>query len=635
MRSPSFMLTVLASGLWLCGIGGSGVLGCAGTGQPQSLPAQPADERAEERDAFYARRLLLDARKLRAQGRLESAEHVCARGLALDPDSSGLHQLRGELLEELGRGDEARTYQQRARVLAPPPAPLSQSPADLVSADLVVMLLPPTSRPSLSEEQQDWALDPVTVVLERRLRTRLPDATVQLSHSEDQATHLSVEDGRAWLRDQGARAAVTLRVERAFCGTSIKDGRFSIARLRVASAAPEPQPPARVEVKKVGSDLARSDSCRETAAARALELALENQEIHGPLSTKAVADPHWSAESIRSLFPALDAAIAEELSAGRRLARAGQLDLAIGHFRRALEIDSEDHDARTLLEDTKRSLALSHQISKASEARATRRGLGESADAGPDVRGGGGAADLGSGLTDHQRRVLEERLREEHARRELLLAALEMVETDDQPPTRETIAAMRPAELSDPESRGGRLARDRSEAPIQARALYAPDGSLLARYYFAALASHGGDPGPESLLVREEDTHGTGHADRWVVFDSGVRSEVWELGADDQAEFRMVYASAGNPLERIEIDADGNGLSERIFYYRDGAVRSESRDTSGDGFFDLVEHFDAEGTLVSREEDRSHDGQTDIRTTYENGRIIRREILNAEFAGEL
>ena len=78
----------------------------------------------------------------------------------------------------------------------------------------------------------------------------------------------------------------------------------------------------------------------------------------------------------------------------------------------------------------------------------------------------------------------------------------------------------------------------------------------------------------------------------------------------------------------MEIDQNGDGRIDRLFVYSDGRLREESSDTNGDGAFDRFQHFDESGSLTLREEDVDGDEQIDVRTAYNNGRIVRREILN-------
>ena len=62
--------------------------------------------------------------------------------------------------------------------------------------------------------------------------------------------------------------------------------------------------------------------------------------------------------------------------------------------------------------------------------------------------------------------------------------------------------------------------------------------------------------------------------------------------------------------------------------------RSDFRDTSGDGRFDEIDHFDPDGSLAMRESDVDKDGVIDVRTAYRSGRMVRREIMNPDAVSE-
>ena len=64
-------------------------------------------------------------------------------------------------------------------------------------------------------------------------------------------------------------------------------------------------------------------------------------------------------------------------------------------------------------------------------------------------------------------------------------------------------------------------------------------------------------------------------------------------------------------------------------------LREESWDTDGDGAFDRFQQFDETGSLTMREEDVDGDEEIDVRTAYNKGRIVRREILNADLLSEI
>jgi len=207
-----------------------------------------------------------------------------------------------------------------------------------------------------------------------------------------------------------------------------------------------------------------------------------------------------------------------------------------------------------------------------------------------------------------------------------LLAALAVLGERRSPPSAETLAALRSSRVEDPEATGPRLARARTGDPektVTARVAMAPDGEILTRYYFAE--------GADEPAVREDDADGDGRPDRWVSYDKDTAREVWEAtGGGGPPVLHLVYAPDGTSLELIELDADRDGHPERVFRYNAGHLELELRDSNGDGRVDLLQHFDPAGELRLREQDLDADGVPDVRTTYRDGHLIRREIANPE-----
>jgi hypothetical protein len=113
----------------------------------------------------------------------------------------------------------------------------------------------------------------------------------------------------------------------------------------------------------------------------------------------------------------------------------------------------------------------------------------------------------------------------------------------------------------------------------------------------------------DALVEERHDTKGAGHVDRIVRYQ-------------------------GRHLTRTEEDRDGNGqLDAWSDYAVDGGgaevvVRVE-RDTKGDGKPDVFEDFEQQGgktVLTRREEDLNQDGNADVISTYEKGKLLKREI---------
>jgi hypothetical protein len=158
--------------------------------------------------------------------------------------------------------------------------------------------------------------------------------------------------------------------------------------------------------------------------------------------------------------------------------------------------------------------------------------------------------------------------------------------------------------------------------------VYAPDGSVLARYYFP----EGGD----TPIVREEDSNGDGTPDRWIGYQGTHRAEIFE---DERGEglpnIHFIFAAGGTPLEHIEIDVNHDGNPERVFHYRRGAVVGEDRDTTGDGRIDRFDEFDDIGQVAQRSEDLDGDGEIDIRSHYRDGKLVRRALENPDLIERL
>ena len=149
--------------------------------------------------------------------------------------------------------------------------------------------------------------------------------------------------------------------------------------------------------------------------------------------------------------------------------------------------------------------------------------------------------------------------------------------------------------------------RSLDAAEVEARALYADDGTVVALYYFPA--------GGNRPLLREEDTTRDGRPDRWLAYTAGVRREQWEdRSGSGRPDVHVRFTPDGQAVESIRVDDDDDTRPERVFHYTDGRLVSESRDTDGDDVLDRVERFDDEGRVAVREEDLNADGHVDVRS---------------------
>jgi hypothetical protein len=314
-------------------------------------------------------------------------------------------------------------------------------------------------------------------------------------------------------------------------------------------------------------------------------------------------------------FPALEWRLQEEIAQGRRYLSLGELALALRHFQNAERIDPEDPVSHTFVDETQRTLALARLLEPVAD----------------DTRSEAPPAEALDAQLSHSQRVgLEAQLAHEQRRRLEMLSALAVLHETRTAPTPGTVAAMRPVELEDPTATGIALALPRLArgSSLEVRSLYAPDGALLARYYFAEDTT--------TPVLREEDTDGDGNPDRWVGYEDGVVAEAWEAQTPGgPPSLHVVYGPEGTPIKRVELDHDGDGRLDRLFVYAGGQLREDSWDTNGDGAFDRFQQFDEDGSLTLREEDVDGDEEIDVRTAYNKGRIVRREILNAELLSEI
>ena len=568
---------ILVLSLGLLGLGLLAATASAAGLDPDRASAAPETTRRER----AARHQLENARRFLSQGELEAAARATARGLEFDPDNARLHHLRAELLEELGDGDAAARHRATAESLAPPLTPIPQAPLALPSEELLVVVLPPPYEQVASDRlPQGWPDDPVSATLRERVGRRLPDARVIALEPGEPA---SIAGARSWISEQAALTVATLRVERAYCRKTIKDGAFAVAWLRAASLDARSGAGRAILVRQVVEDPSPEGDCRGEAMERALERALELSVLRTALEAQAAPRRAADAATLRALFPSLESRLAAEFEAGREQLASGELGRAAMHFRAALVIDPDDHDARVLALETERALSLSTQLSQL--------------DPGPSAQD---PEWLESALSPAQRSRLETLLREELRQREELLAALAAIDDEQGVPSHSVLASLRRVEIDDPQATGPRLARSRAQGgTVEARVLYEPDGAVVARYY---LSADGQVP-----LLREMDSSGDGRPDRWIAYSGSARREVWhDARGAGVPDTYAVFEAGDRPMARMEVD------------------------TTGDGRFDRVEHFDADGALTLREEDINGDARIDVRTAFESGRMVRREILDPE-----
>lgn len=579
--------------------------------------------------------MLEDARRLEREGRLDAADRTTKRGLEVAPDDVRLLRLRADVLDALGRGEAAAAHRARAEALAPAPTslpavPLARRDGDESGAPAgtgiaIVLLAPPDDARRAGRAVAIWPGGPIHAVLVDRLGVRLPAAHVLESPASDSPSldEPTIATLRDWVAERGAAFTMSLRVDRAHCSDTVKDGRFGRAVVRVGlPTGPE-------YVEWTADDVAIDEACPARQVAHAIEAVLTLPAIRHAVSAgsgRPTARPTRGA--VRALFPDVEQRVDAQIRSGRRHLATGRLDAARTSFQRATEIDPEHLDARSFLAEVELTLALSEQLESAQAA-------------GPDdVVAQAEAAPghtLGPRLLAAEERALEQQLAAERRRREDLLATLELLQGDRVVPGAAQVAQLRPGTLPPPGAKGPRRARAQlammagldepsDTTPLDTRVLHAPNGELIARYYFSR--------GANAPVLVEQDTSGDGRPDRWVAWVDGQRQAVWEESRGGELpDVHIVYGDGGRVVERIELTPPDRATPERVFVYRDGRLRSDFRDTEGDGRFDEIQHFDIEGSLTLRESDLNGDGVIDVRTAYRNDRMIRREIMNPEVEG--
>jgi len=575
-------------------------------------PAEP--EISESQRAHYVRQQLRDARAFLRQDRVDAAERALRRGLTVSPDDARLHDLLARVLGTQERAEESTRHRRRADQLAPPPPPLPAAALEVSSRGIVIALLPPArSTERRDRVPSDWPDGIAAKTLERRLRLRLPLATI--AHASPQ----NVGEARSWLAARSPRGAISFRVDRSYCADTLKDGPFAVAWLRVAGEVPGEPSEGPDERREVVLNPRAPGDCRAEALSRALERvfrhpvvrrALEAPPLPAARRTSAAQPARWPTLAIRALFPDLGERIKAELDIGRAQLATGRIAAAADSFRRAAQIDPEDPVVLTYLAEAVSTLAMARELMHRRDPASVRE------------------EDLGvldPRFSPAQLAAAQARLADERRRREDLLAAREILGEDLRIPGPDTLAALRPGEIRDPEAFGPAAARALTGGEVEVRVAYAPDGGEIARYY---LPAGGGEP-----VLREEDANGDGRPDRWIAYAGAARSDVWEDGhATGMPDLHFVFALGGSPLERIELDTDDDELTDRIIHYTDGILRAESRDTDGDGVLDRFDRFDDEGYVETRDEDLDGDGRLDTRSVYRGGRLVERTIRELEHA---
>jgi len=587
-----------------CGLAGvlaAVVAACAPGVSTTRLGPPPSDaDRAR-----IVRLRLEDARQFESQGRSEQAERALREAVASGPDDAVALRALARHLAQSGRAGDAQALRARADAIDPPAPPPPDTPLDVDATGLVVLVsAAPTSgpEPGLAITHPDpLAAD----ALADRVAVRLPGARLTT------ADPASADEARRWLHASRAERVLALAIERADCASTRKDGAFARVWLRAAVATPTGVGFGPTVVREHDADPAGGQICVLRPVGGAFERVLADPALREALVAPAASDG-WSSPALRAVFPGLERRLAAELARGRAELARGRLGAAERAFARAVAVDPDDADARAYLEEVRSSLALSRDLHGTPEATEASAAEESAAD---DVA-----------LSPAEREAAERELADEQHRRDQLLAAVAVL-SGDEPEPGQLRDVLRPVELPAEETVGLRLAREETRGPVERRALFAPDGRALASWYFDART---GTP-----VLREEDRNRDGRAETWALWRDGRRSEVLEDRSGSGRPDTRVSLGADGSVARIEMTNGAGAAPSRVFEYGDGRLVSESRDTNGDGRLDRFERFAPGGDVLERDEDLDGDGVIDVRSFYENGRLVRREIADPGRVKEL
>ncbi len=117
------------------------------------------------------------------------------------------------------------------------------------------------------------------------------------------------------------------------------------------------------------------------------------------------------------------------------------------------------------------------------------------------------------------------------------------------------------------------------------------------------------------MVYKEQDRDYDGQIDAWQSYQGGQVDARQLDENDDGAPDVWEHYEGGRMISR-EVDRDGDGTRDAFFDFEGGALVEERHDTNGDGRIDLVVTY-SNKVRVRAEEDTSHDGRIDTWTTYQ------------------
>jgi hypothetical protein len=223
-------------------------------------------------------------------------------------------------------------------------------------------------------------------------------------------------------------------------------------------------------------------------------------------------------------------------------------------------------------------------------------------------------------------RPLERALADEQARQEALLDAVQgRGGADPIPPPASPDPALADPRVASPPPALRPLPReifDRSEEVIRPGTWGQPTELRVERLVLDA----DGDGHPEvirfvdrrtgELIRQEEDRNYDGVLDAWTQLTGGAVTSRTLDGNDDGNPDVFETYDAGR-LVRREIDRDDDGVRDVFYRYRGESLAEERHDADNDGVIDLVVVYEARLRLRA-EEDVDRDGRMDVWTRYVN-----------------
>lgn len=126
----------------------------------------------------------------------------------------------------------------------------------------------------------------------------------------------------------------------------------------------------------------------------------------------------------------------------------------------------------------------------------------------------------------------------------------------------------------------------------------------------------------------EEDNHGAGVIDTWTEYRQGAITRRRADSDGDGAVDTWSFYRAGE-LVRHEQDTTHDGYRDAISFYRAGVRFRETRDLDADGEPDVELFYDENDQLIRSEEDVDGDGIAEVISHFRNGRLVRKELLDA------